>query len=121
MYNENDSFTPSVSSDAGSNPEARFPLGMHLATSGVLEAVPQLDIMLALSRHVRGDWGEVCPEDKAENDFALDRYLRILSAYTAENGTRFWIITEADRATTTVVSIDFAGSGLATVASNGQS
>jgi hypothetical protein len=86
--------------------KARFPLGNVYATPGAIEAVPHAERMLALSRHVRDDWGEVCEEDKAENEFALDKYLRILSAYTAENGTRFWIITEADRSSTTILLPD---------------
>jgi hypothetical protein len=89
-----------------SSPSARFPLGNLHSTPGVIEKVPHFEMMLALSRHVRGDWGEVCDEDKAENEFAVDKYLRILSAYTAENGTRFWIISEADRSVTTVLLPD---------------
>ncbi|MFT3784753.1 MAG: hypothetical protein QM770_01125 [Tepidisphaeraceae bacterium] len=88
------------------NQAARFPLGTLYATPGVIEAVPHFEVMLALARHVRGDWGEVCDEDRAENDFAVDKHLRILSAYTAENGTRFWIITEADRSSTTLLLPD---------------
>lgn len=84
----------------------KLALGELYSTPGVLEAVPHCEVMLAVSRHVRGDWGEVCDEDKAENDFAVDKYLRILSAYTAENGTRFLVITEADRSVTTVLLPD---------------
>jgi hypothetical protein len=57
-----------------------------------------------LARHLSGDWGDVTEEDKGENEFALSRNLRIVSVYnTPDNGTRFWIITEADRSSTTLL------------------
>jgi hypothetical protein len=37
------------------------------------------------------------------NDRALVDGMRVLSAYQAANGTKFWIITEHDRRTTTVL------------------
>lgn len=56
-----------------------------------------------VERHFSGDWGEVCDEDKATNDDALDNGGRVLSAYSLR-GSRLWIITEADRTTTTVLT-----------------
>jgi hypothetical protein len=53
--------------------------------------------------HVVGDWGDLCAEDKEENNQALVEGMRILSAYAAANATKFWIITEADRSVTTVL------------------
>ena len=55
-----------------------------------------------LLRHQCGDWGEVPPEDAAENEFATSHGLRILSAYVIA-GARIWIITEADRSATTLL------------------
>ena len=83
--------------------DPRFPLGQLMSTPGALEALSQSEIMEALTRHVRGDWGEVCEEDAQENEFAVDKHLRVLSVYRAENGTKFWVITEADRSLTTVL------------------
>ncbi len=65
----------------------------------------------SLSRHLKGDWGEVDEEDKQTNDEALKQGDRLLSAY---NDTRFpghgvstiWIITEADRSVTTILFPD---------------
>ena len=37
------------------------------------------------------------------NDAAIIHGGRILSAYKTSSGTRFWIITEADRSSTTVL------------------
>ena len=54
-----------------------------------------------LARHVTGDWGELAEEDRAENDYSVKNGLRVLSAYTLENGEKIWIISEADRSATT--------------------
>ena len=86
--------------------ETKFPLGVLLTTPGARDALTESDIADALYRHSRGDWGDVCEEDKAENEFSAPRHLRILSAYVAENGTRFWVITEADRSATTILLPD---------------
>lgn len=63
--------------------------------------------MAYVSRHARGDWGDVCDEDKRLNDRARKDASRLLSAYTLMDGTtRVWIITEADRSATTVLLPD---------------
>ena len=62
-----------------------------------------------LGRHVSGDWGEVCAEDKKINDDAVKYGNRILSAYDIrkpddENDKlRVWVITEWDRSVTTIL------------------
>lgn len=56
----------------------------------------------AISRHERGDWGDVCPEDHRANNWSLAHGERILSAYIVE-GERIWILTERDRSATTVL------------------
>jgi len=56
-----------------------------------------------LRRHIVGDWGEVDAEDKKANDWSVANGERILSAYTLSTGVRIWIITEADRASTTIL------------------
>jgi len=61
------------------------------------------DVLHALRRHVRGDWGDLDEDDWATNDHALAHGLRILSSYADLRGTTFWIITEADRSATTVL------------------
>ena len=80
-----------------------FPLGQLVATPNALDHITHDDIMAALQRHVAGDWGDLCAEDKQSNGDAVAEEMRILSAYRAANGTKFWIITEADRSATTVL------------------
>ena len=78
----------------------RVSLGAVVATPGVLAAVPHAALLAALARPARGDWGDVCANDARANDEALDDGGRLLSSYATEDGTKFWIITEADRAST---------------------
>jgi len=83
----------------------KFPLGQLAATPGAIEAMQEAEQLPIdfLSRHARGDWGDVDEEDRDANDMALDHGYRILSAYTTANGETLWIITEADRSVTTIL------------------
>lgn len=80
-----------------------FPTGRLVITSRADKELDIRDVIHALRRHVRGDWGTLCEEDWAENDSALQHGTRLLSAYADLQGTVFWIITEADRSSTTVL------------------
>ncbi len=82
---------------------ARFSLGRTVITRGALAEVSQGDVQQGLARHLRGDWGDLCEEDKQANDDALRCGARLLSAYHTTAGLKFWIITEADRSATTVL------------------
>ena len=75
----------------------KFSLGQILATPGALEALQESgqNVQFFLSRHVRGDWGEVDDEDKQANDQSLVDGSRLLSAYRTLKNERLWIITEA--------------------------
>jgi hypothetical protein len=78
--------------------------GQIVATPNALENVPELDMALALGRHTKGDWGDLTDEDRQANDDAVTNGGRLLSSYrTVPSGTKFWIITEADRSATTVL------------------
>lgn len=83
----------------------KLSLGRVVATPGALEALQQSGQAPAefLNRHVCGDWGDVCDEDRALNDQALIDGSRILSAYHLKDGTKIWIITEADRSSTCIL------------------
>jgi len=75
----------------------KFSLGRLVATPGVLAMGIDLDPYL--DRHVSGDWGDLDEEDKTENELSLKEGFRLLSAYNTPFG-KFWIISEADRAST---------------------
>lgn len=82
-----------------------FRTGSLVATPGALEAFRESgdSALDYLHRHVRGDWGVVCPEDAKENDRSVTTNLRILSAYILSNSAKIWIITEADRSSTCIL------------------
>jgi len=86
-------------------PQPRFALGQIVGTPGAIEAMEQAgqDPTELLTRHVTGDWGELDEEDRAQNDYSVKNDLRILSAYTLDNGIRVWVITEWDRSVTTIL------------------
>jgi hypothetical protein len=83
----------------------KFRLGQLLATPGALQAIEESGQAPGdfLSRHLAGDWGQVCPEDWRLNDQALKDGSRLLSAYQTARGVKLWVITEADRSVTTLL------------------
>jgi hypothetical protein len=84
---------------------ARFSLGRVVATPGALKALEEANQnpLEFLERHQAGDWGELCDEDKDENEFSVRNGFRILSAYRTRSNVKIWIITEADRSVTTLL------------------
>jgi len=87
-------------------PESRFaiPVTRLFTTPAALDTLHAGDVAAALARHFAGDWGELCPDDRAENERAVrEGGLRLFSVYRNRRGTRFYVITEADRSATTVL------------------
>lgn len=83
----------------------KFQLGQVVATPGALqalEATGQTPLEF-LERHISGDWGDLDQDDRRENELSVRRGFRILSAYHLQDGTKLWIITEADRSATTLL------------------
>lgn len=87
-------------------PLPKFSLGRIVMAESATQTLLLHDISTALLRHARGDWGDVCTEDRNANESALWDGLRLFSVYHDRRGVRFWIITEADRNTTTVLLPD---------------
>ncbi len=82
-----------------------FTLGTLLITPGALDMLEALQLapLPFVLRHVAGDWGDLCDEDKQANAAALTYGSRLLSAYDIPPNHRLWIITEADRRSTTLL------------------
>ena len=81
----------------------KFSLGKVVATRGIHELLDCSATSVFLTRHVSGDWGDLCEEDKALNAAALlSGQDRIFSSYSTPLG-KIWIITEHDRSLTTVL------------------
>ena len=82
-----------------------FPAGQIVATPDALALLEQANKspLEFLSRHLRGDWGNLCQEDKTENELSLKHGFRLLSSYQLTDTEKIWIITEADRSVTTLL------------------
>jgi len=90
--------------------QPKFSLAHIVATPGALGALQKSGQSASefLQRHARGEWGELCEEDRQANDHALIDGSRLLSAYRTSLGEKVWIITEAvddagRRAATTIL------------------
>jgi len=95
-----------------------FKIGTTVATHGALDALeaesalipnssPNLLMIGLMSRHIVGDWGDVCEDDAYANDVAITEGTRLLSAYRlVETGVKIWVITEADRSSTCILLPD---------------
>ena len=82
-----------------------FPAGQIVATPGALALLEQAkkSPLEFLSRHLRGDWGELCADDKTENELSLKHGYCLMSSYQVTDREKLWIITEADRSVTTLL------------------
>jgi hypothetical protein len=85
------------------SPVEKFPLGRIVATPGALAVIPPEELQSALRRHHSGDWGELCEQDRHENERSLRDGGRLMSVYHTKAGVKFYIITESERATTTAL------------------
>jgi hypothetical protein len=85
---------------------SRFPPGQVVLTAGVDELVRQgqLNPSQYLGRHLTGDWGDLCDDDRRQNDAALaSGEDRLFSSYQVTPDLKLWIITEWDRSVTTLL------------------
>ncbi len=87
--------------------EAKFKLGQVVMTKGVNDKVAEDEkfaklVFDSLKRHANGDWGDLCEEDRQENELSVKQGFRILSAYQHKE-EKIWIVTEADRSATTIL------------------
>jgi len=48
-------------------------------------------------------WGDLCQEDKTENEQSLKYGCRLMSSYQVTDTEELWVITEADRSVTTLL------------------
>lgn len=81
----------------------KFLLGRVVATPNALQQIPNDEILLALSRHERGDWGALDTEDRETNENSLKHGGRLFSRYVSTGNVVFYIITEWHRKVTTVL------------------
>ena len=91
--------TPATTTSTG------FALGNMYITPGAIDALARANQSAQefLERHQRGDFGELDDHDRQENELSITHGFRILSAYRTAKVTRLWIITKADRSSTTIL------------------
>lgn len=96
-------FQPSIINIAPENP--LFPLGKLVATPGAIELLihHELSPFDFVTRHWQGDWGDLDAEDLEANQAALRYGSRLFSSYRIGDHSKLWIITEADRSSTTLL------------------
>ena len=81
----------------------RFPTGEVRATTAALANISMEKLIHLVNRHIRGDWGDTCEEDREQNDISVVEGKRILAVYKYNDDTTIWIITEWDRSVTTIL------------------
>jgi hypothetical protein len=88
--------------------QPRFPAGQVVMTQGVNDLVQrgELNPVPYLKRHLDGDWGDLCDDDRRSNDAALKSQDRLFSSYQVTPTLKLWIITEWDRSVTTLLLPD---------------
>lgn len=78
--------------------------GSLVATPGAMRFCEKHNInpLLLLSRHIAGDFGDLCAEDVAANVHAIQHDLRVFSSYKFGQA-KVWVITEADRSSSCIL------------------
>lgn len=88
----------------------KFSLGQLMVTRGVNGLIAEdtefsKHVFQSVQRHLAGDWGDLCDEDRTANELALRQGGRLFSVYK-DGGPTIWVITEWDRSVTTVLFPD---------------
>jgi len=84
-------------------PALKFSLGLCVITANARNTLHPEDAPDAIARHGKGDWGELCEEDRQQNELSLAQGGRLFSVYRDRNGVKFYVITECDRSVTTTL------------------
>ena len=88
--------------------EPLFELGQVVTTPGAIDLLTEYNRSSRefLARHLNGEWGDLSPEDIAENELSLREGFRLFSSYKLGEDEKLWIITEADRSSTCLLRPD---------------
>lgn len=93
-----------------------FETGTVVMTCGIRDLVYSDEhaeevVQNCLERHCKGDWGDLCEDDKAMNDESLEAERNggwtdsLFSSYETDVG-KIYVITECDRSATTILLSD---------------
>jgi hypothetical protein len=85
-----------------------FTLGTIVATPAALDALSRSKHSPGefLTKHARGEFGDLDAFDTEANRTAIRDGSRILSSYRTQLGETLWVITEADRSSTCILLPD---------------
>ncbi len=72
-------------------------------SSGAQDHLSLNEVISGLFRHINGEWGQVNDSDRMMNDYNLSRRGTLMSAYVSDDGTRYWVLTEAGHERTVVL------------------
>jgi hypothetical protein len=109
VYTDDDAIEDGIKTELLYTPVTgrRFDLGRVLVTTGAAALLDRIgqDKETLLRRHQSGDWGDLGDEDRRANDDALRHGGRLFSSFRIQT-EKVWVITEADRRSTTVLLPD---------------
>ena len=82
-----------------------FELGKISITEGAQHSLRETDQTAEefLRRHKSGDWGDISDETRLKNQEALEEGGRLESVFHTSNGDKLLVVTEADRALTSII------------------
>lgn len=82
-----------------------FSLGQCGITPAAHKKLESVGIALSdiLERHQTGVWQDMSGRDQTSNHEAIQNGSRVFSAYKLTDDIKVWIITEADRSSTTIL------------------
>ena len=81
----------------------KFQPGRVCVTAAAAAVLAPADILRAIARHVAGDWGQVDEHDRQVNERALRTRGQLMSVFQASDGADFWVITDPQWQTTTLL------------------
>ena len=83
-----------------------FSLGTVVTTPGAVAAMTRAgqDPGELIRRHAKGDWGDICAEDKETNEYGVKNQGMIMSVYKLGTGEVVWIITAPGHGVSTLLT-----------------
>ena len=85
----------------------KFSLGKLVITKGIHDKMCSdidfaIGVLESFEKYRNGNWGDLCADDKAENEKAIKENERIFALYNI-GSDKIYIITEWDRSVTTIL------------------
>ncbi len=82
----------------------KFTLGKIVVTAKAAQILKRAELACEalISRHQRGDWGDVTESERQLNDDGVGRQFNLVSAYDIDTGERITVVTKSDRSCTLV-------------------